>query len=377
MKKIVKHMFYFLYYIYVSVKIPIVFKYANKFGKLKHLSKNECKAWEKGFLKMMQEHCRSCFGFGSRLVYETFINADIEVVRQSPIEKKDTPVVVLSVKSDIHRLKMLVEHYRKLGVVKFAFIDNGSTDGTYEWMMEQSDIDLFKTNDKYNSLVKEGWLNRVVSYYGFGNWFILTDSDELFTYIGMEEHPIDELIRYAEANGIKRFKGINIDMYADAPIFSMESDKIDIKETYCYMDTDSYIEQKRNIAGVEITAIIGGPRLRKLNVPISMMKYPLVYFSEGTISANAHYQYPYRLIEKSPLCVGILHYKFLDSDKKEFERRANFSSGIAAGNSRSSGYYKQYIDGAEKQMTFMYEGSVRFDSSKDLERIELIQKIKF
>jgi len=56
-------------------------------------------------------------------------------------------------------------------------------------------------------------MNRVVSYYGFHRWYILTDSDELMVYKGMESHPLEDLVNYAERHGIKRIKGLTLDTY--------------------------------------------------------------------------------------------------------------------------------------------------------------------
>lgn len=379
LKKIALRLFYLAYLIYVSFYLRLLYWHEYSHVRLKHLSKEDYVVWKNAMLRLMREHCSASFGLGTRLVYETFAKANIEVVRYRKFENKNNPIVVLCVKNDKLRLEMLVNHYRELGVKRFAFLDNGSTDGTYEWMQSQDDIDLFKTSDKYNCFVKEGWLNRVISYYGFERWYILTDSDELLTYIGMEKHPINDLIQYAQKHGVFRFKGLNLDVYADAPLFSIRSSDVNIKKTFCWMDSDSYTETPKKIANSTITAVTGGPRFRTMNVPCSVMKYPLVYFEKGTVSANAHYQYPYSMIERSPCVIGILHYKFLDVDKKEFERRSNFDTGVSAGRAKTGEYYRQYLNAANEKndMSFMYEGSVRFDNSNSLAGISLINAIPF
>lgn len=374
---ILKTVFYRCYFLYASIYIRALYSKQHKSGNLSYLSDEDYRIWLDAMLSLMKEHCFSNYGFGTRLVYETFAKANIENVRVREYSDTENPIIVLCVKNDKKRLSMLVEHYRSLGVERFAFLDNGSTDGTLEWMLEQDDIDVFTTDDMYNCLVKEGWINRIVSHYGFDRWYILTDSDELSTYVGMESHSLRDVTAYGRKNGIKRFKGINLDMYADAPLFSIASENIDIKDTYCWMDSDSYIELPRKVAKTTITAVNGGPRYRVMNVPCSVMKYPLVYFEKGTVSANAHFQYPYSIIEESPCCIGILHYKFLDSDKKEFGRRANFGTGLSSGFAKTGVYYQQYLKASEGSQTFMYDGSVRFDSSEALKKIPLFEVIGF
>ena len=88
---------------------------------------------------------------------------------------------------------MLVDHYRTPGVVKFAIMDNGSDDGTFEWLLEQPDIDLYQCKRQYQTNVKEGWINRLISYYGFDRWSIVTDSDELAFYQNMETISLPDL----------------------------------------------------------------------------------------------------------------------------------------------------------------------------------------
>lgn len=379
LKKCAEKLVYTAYYPYARITIGILYNKEHKNGTLRHLSNNDFDAWKAGMFGIIKEHCISNFGFGTRLVYETFAKANINIIRCREYKNRELPIVVLCVKDDLKRLQMLVNHYRKLGIERFAFLDNGSTDGTFEWMQDQDDIDVFKTLDKYNCLVKEGWLNRIISYYGFDRWYVLTDSDELFTYIGMEKHPLNDLISYAERKKIKRFKGINLDMYADAALFSIDSSDLDIEKTYCWMDSDSYVEAPRKIGNSIITAVTGGPRQRTMGVPCSVMKYPLVFFEPGTVSANAHYQFPYALIEESPCIVGILHYKFLASDKKEFERRAKFDTGMSAGNAKTGIYYQQYIRVANENsdMTFMYDGSIKFENSESLKKVPLLKPVDF
>ncbi len=383
MKKIIsniaKSVFYKLYYLYASITLRCRYSYEYHSGNLKHLSKEDYREWRKGMLTMMREHCFANYGFSSRFVYEAFAKANIDIVRQTNIETGKTPIVILSVKNDLKRLQMLVEHYRRLGVRKFAFIDNGSTDGTFEWMMEQDDIDVYKTEDRYTSFTKEGWLNRIISYYGFDRWYILTDSDELITYIGMEKYNLEHVLEYAECNSIERFRALTLDMYADTKIFSDDS-QCDIMEKYCWMDSDSYIEMPREVAKITISSIVGGPRMRVMKVTPTLMKYPLVYFKRGTITPNAHFQFPYREIPNSDCVFGILHYKFMGNDLQEYIKRAEKSSGFSSGSKlKNGGYYRSYINAVKESenATFMYEKSVRFENSESLRHISLIKSISF
>lgn len=384
MKKIItsisKRVVFTAFFCYSMIQLPILYQYEYYFGQLKYLSKDDFRIWKKAFLALLKTHYKSNYGLAQHKMFVAFANTKINILRCRSFDNAENPIVVLCVKNDLRRLKMLVEHYRLLGVERFAFLDNGSTDGTLEWMLEEQDIDVFTTERSYSSFVKEAWINRIVSFYGMERWYILTDSDELISYIGMEKNSIQDVVKFAQTNHCSRIKAVTLDMYADADIFSNLIDSSNIKETYCWMDSDSYIEEKRKVGNAEISAIVGGPRMRVMNVRPSLMKYPLVYFKKGMISSNAHFQYPYTEIPDDTCFFAILHYKFIDGDKEEYIRRASSGSGFSSGVTlKNGGYYRRYMDIAngQEKISFMYSGSVKFCDSDSLRCIDLIREIPF
>lgn len=372
-RNIVKKILFSGYYVYMSLYLPVVFDYAYKNGELRYLSENDFKAWKKAFMHLLREHYHSNYGFGQRELLTAFPTAHIETVRRSEPGDPHIPIVVLCVKNDRQRIEMLVKHYRKLGIKQFAFIDNGSTDGTLEWMLDQSDIDIYKTADRYASLVKEAWINRIISMYGFNRWYLQTDSDELVKYIGMEEHPILDVVAYAEKNGYDRLEALTLDMYSSEGLFAPIAEGSTIENDYCWMDTDSYAEQPKQVGNETIRWITGGPRMRKMNVSTSLIKFPLAYFKVGTLSANAHFLFPYSEMNEVPCVLAIMHYKFLAGDQEEFLRRSEAGSGFAFGGK----YYRNYTQTSQKQETFMYEGSRKYVDSSSLMEMPYLRTIPF
>ena len=70
----------------------------------------------------------------------------------------------------------------------------------------------------------------------------------------------------------------------------------------------------------------------------------------------------------------------MDSDKEEYIRRASANSGFSSGVTlKNGGYYRSYMDIAngEKEITFMYKGSIKFSDSNSLRSIALIKEIPF
>ncbi len=359
-------------YLYSTIAVPITYNRAYRNGELSYLSKEDLGIWKRSMLAMLKEQAstgyRRVFMLGVMQIVYSFASSKIEVVRKASPCAEENPIVVLCVKNDIKRIQMLVDHYRNLGVEKFAFMDNGSDDGTFEWLMEQPDIDLFRCYEPYQTFVKEAWINRIVSHYGFDRWYIVTDSDELLVFQGMEEHSLSDLVKVLISKGYKRVKGLTLDAYSEGRLFGRSED---IRKGYKWIDTDSYKEID-SVAGIhKIKQFVGGPRYRLMKSVVPLLKHPLVYWEKGTISDNAHFQYPHDLICVSPCLVGILHYKFIDKDFDVYEKRAQKDSGFY------KGVYKKYMEYVKNQenTSFIYEGSVEFNSSDTLKKISFITPV--
>ena len=356
-----------------STYIPSIFSFAWKFGELKHLSREDYIVWRRAMLDMLHEYSKAAYNYRSHQIIKAFALSKFEIIRQTPAPAdRRSPIVVLCVKNDLKRLRMLVSHYRALGVEKFAFLDNNSDDGTYEWMLEQDDIDVYRTVEKYQTAVKEGWINRLVSYYGFDRWYIPTDSDELMTWIGMEEHDIRDLTAYAEKHGFKRLKALTLDTYTDKELFSGSDD---IRSEYRYIDTDSYFTKDIRAGTHTIRQFFGGPRYRLMDITVPLSKYPLCYFEKGTVSDSAHFLYPHDLNNNVPCCLGILHFKFIDKDLQEFRKRAAAGSGFSSGGL----HYKKMVDYLDNNdaSSFLYDGTAEFTDSGALKKISFIEEILF
>ena len=372
MKMFVRQIAYTICYYLFIIIVPVIYNNAYKNGELQYLSASDFAIWKKAMINLLKECCIGRNNFRIRKVMYTFALSKVDVIRKTEAPSKESPIVVLCVKNDLERIKMLVDHYRALGVERFAFLDNGSDDGTFEWLLKQPDIDLYRCFEKYQTKVKEGWMNRIVSYYGFDRWYILTDSDELVVYVGMEEHPIKDVINYARRNRIQRIKGLTIDMYAKGSPFGKTED---IRKEYKWMDVDTYYEEDV-VTGQQVHRMFfGGPRQRNMNSKAILSKYPLVYFAKGTISDNAHFQYPHTLLPSSPCYFGILHFKFIDKDLKEYKRRAQNNSGFY----NRGELYRKYINYIESGdgASFMYEGSIEYKDSHTLEKIDFIKTMDF
>ncbi len=276
-------------------------------------------------------------------------------------------ILICCVKNDLTRIKLVYEHHKKIGVKHFAFLDNGSTDGTFEYLMQLEDVDLFRTHDKYHAGAKAAWTRKIQDYYGFNRWYLVVDSDELFSYVGMESHSINELVDYAEKMNIKRVWCILLDMYTKSQLYIDNcSEGKDLTVEYCYFDSESYYIIKDYKGKI----ILGGPRSRIIdNFATPLSKLPLFYAEYEDIWAD-HTPMPFKK-NFNVECLGALrHYKFLPEDKNKYEKIAQ------DGNYTSGSYdYKQYVKmmNNNQATTFWYEKSCEYSDSSALLHIPFMQ----
>lgn len=332
-----------------------------------NLSKSDWQIWKYAFKKHIYSTPENID------IVKSFVTSNIEEVKMSYGPTiSSSPILICVVKDDLERMKMLYDHYRSIGIEHFAILDNNSTDGTLEWLLEQDDTDVYLTSDKFESKKKYGWINKIISMYGFNRWYLYVDSDELFVYEDIEKYNIHELLKYAEYNNINRIGALMLDMYSDKPIFKTRKSESILKQ-YVYFDSDSYTK----LQGYKGVNIKGGPRKRMLSYDEnwggpSLIKHPLFNFKPGYIFESAHYLYPY--MKDSELLSALLHYKFLESDFERYKKIAE-EGNFAEGSKEYRQYMKSFKEDAS--ITFKYDGSVKYTSSASLKEINLMKPIKW
>ncbi|MCM1173560.1 MAG: glycosyltransferase family 2 protein [Blautia sp.] len=314
--------------------------------------------WNRAFQKLYFSNPES------REFIEEFYHCKLRRCRWREFHNKEV-IAVVAVKNELYRVKKFLEHYRKIGVTQFAFIDNGSSDGTFEFLSEQDDVSLFEVKDDYTSVRREAWINRIVDDYGHGRWYLIADIDELLSYVGIEQNGIHGLIEYAEKKKMNRVRAILLDMYADS--LSSLNDCPDPYEDMRYFDTDTYTVHRTTV----MEEVRGGFRKRVFHSDALLTKYPLLFFSDYCIQCNSHSPFPYRNNIGQDCFIALMHYKFMPADiarYREIAGKGNYYKGSAQ--------YKQYLnvlDGQKGDFEFKYAGSERYSDSGDLLRTGLIK----
>lgn len=303
-------------------------------------------------------------------IFQSFMTCHLEPVQARQHDQTDIhrPIAICVAKNDLLRLRMVVEHHRQLGIQHFVILDNDSTDGSREWLVQQPDIDTYLVRQKFQSLIKYGWINRLIARYGLNRWYLYIDSDELLVYPGCEQMDLGQLPHILEHKQQDRLAALMLDMYSAKTLYSPTDPVQPLQEQYNFFDSQSYdlTQGKRG------PIIKGGPRKRVFSEKSEdsplLIKYPLFKATAGTIFESAHYLYPYQQTKR--IESAILHYKFLDSDLQRHEqiaREGNFQGG--------SREYKRYLSTYRElqNLTFIDAGSVRYVDSSSLRYVSLIQ----
>jgi hypothetical protein len=248
-------------------------------------------------------------------VIEEFRTVELAALRRSrrPMPSRLSPIVISVVKNEFDRLAEFLCHYRSLGIERFAFIDNGSTDGTLEYLAAQPDVDLYARTGSFDWMLKQGWVSRVIDGYGYDRWYVYADADEHIVFDGCPAMAFPDLTDRMEILGLRRVRGFLIDMYADGRLIDGHYDAgKPLLDAFPWFDRDSYTEARYP----EIISVKGGPRRRVFGPADArfnpeMTKYPLFKTSPGEFMVNPHHLWPWDENFLSPRFLGILHFKFL------------------------------------------------------------------
>lgn len=135
---------------------------------------------------------------------------------------KISPSAILcfsTVRNEALRLPFFLEHYRKLGVAHFLFVDNDSDDGTAAYLAKQPDVSLWSTPDHYR-LARFGmdWLGWLQWQYGHGHWCLTVDADELLVYPYSDQRDLHALTGFLDEQGTRAFGALVLDMYPKGPV---------------------------------------------------------------------------------------------------------------------------------------------------------------
>jgi Glycosyl transferase family 2 len=323
-------------------------------------------------------------------------------------ENPDEVRLFLVVRNEIAKLPFFFSYYRNLGVGRFFVMDDGSDDGSREFLLDQEDCHLFHSTISYKeSACCTRWQNLLSDTYGIDHWCLAVDSDELLVYPDCENISLPAFCKFLESEGSAALFAPLVDMYPDSDL----SQAVCVPGTPFYdicpfFDKDySFLETGAANEAKELppVTVIGGPRMRKfypwqkrtdflskalLGISIrvakkirfwrgdkphrtpALVKVPLVKWQVGCERLTTHVIVKPKQGTLSTMRGALLHFKFF----ADFHNKAK--SAVAAGQYHGgSQEYARYLTHLSKDpnLSFMYKGSHRYANSDSVLRAGIIR----
>ena len=321
------------------------------------------------------------------------LQLDSKTVPDTPGELR----VFLTVRDEMIRLPGFFKYYRDQGVDRFIVVDNGSTDGTTAYLLQQPDVHVFGTTDSF-AAARSGinWMNALTDRYGTGYWCLRVDADELLVYPHCERKNLKAFCAFLEAEGSEGIFTFMLDMYPQGSVKDAvckpDSNFFDVCPCF---DKDYRFVDRIHMRGDEPfprQEVLGGPRtrcfypdqlnitdaqrkrihiirriihhLRKRHIPVpqfsiqapALFKIPLVKWSKGMAYTASTHQIG--RLKLSPVTGVLAHFKFFS----DFHARA---VKAVAENEHAEGAseYKRYLARGELSGSLAYAGTQHYTGS--------------
>jgi hypothetical protein len=217
-----------------------------------------------------------------------------------------------SVRDSRRMIEYALAHYRAIGVTRFFITDNGSTDGTLEFLLAQPDVHVFESRIFFpEANFGAVFVQRMLDRFGNGHWCAVFDDDEHLVWPGMEEVPLAEFIAFHEARGAEAFAATMVDMYARGSIAEADPVAAGGPLGACpWFDPGPYRAHPEALpAQFPAHVVSGGPRARVFygtDTRPGLSKAALVKWRPGLRRISTHYMSPVHGAETG---AALLHFK--------------------------------------------------------------------
>lgn len=272
------------------------------------------------------------------------------------------------VRNEKFRLEYFLNYYRQMGVTEFFAIDNGSDDGTKEYLLSQADTFVFFTQQSYKeSNAGRDWTSSIAYEYCSQNWCLTLDVDEFLVFPHYEYASVDVLVSYFDRWGYQAAYGVFLDFYSDVPL-----SKTTYTSGQSVFDVCSYYDTSSSYRAFEtpnfpFLQLKGGPRQRKFwdskdpKSGPSMRKLVLAKWDDDF--EYLHSTHSCTSVRLADITVAVTHFKFLahlkDFSKAEVKRNDRVAN---------SGDWRVYAQALDKEDVVLFDQGLsrRYHNSESL-----------
>lgn len=263
--------------------------------------------------------------------------------------------------NETEKLNAFFAFYRNIGIRQFWFIDNNSDDGTFEYLMEQPDTAVFRTDGSYGEDHKGlRWSRKIADTYLDGKWILTVDVDELFIWPGYPGISLVDFISYCDQHDFHTVLALMIDFFPASETwasFSGENDFLKIAPNFCNYPFS--ITRSRHFPFLQIKGGVRSLMIGDIHRSPLLQKMPLMKWKKGSYYLKSTHFYS----EVRPMCdmlCVLAHFKFSGTSQEKFQleidRGQRWQGGLQ---------YKKYLEGVKN------DGIMRTNlSAKTINRFE-------
>ena len=302
------------------------------------------------------------------------------VDRTNAIRPSDI-ILICTLRNERVRLPFFLQYYRNLGVDRFLFVDNGSDDGSQDYLAQQPDASVWSTNASYKKAnFGIDWVNWLGRKYAGEHWTLVVDVDEFFVFPFCDTRQIRALTDWLENSNIRSFSAMMLDMYpkgrVDARQYVEGQDPLEIAG---WFDSGNYFMSRNKTYGN--LWIQGGPRARVFFADApekapALNKIPLVKWNRRYVYVSStHMLLPRGLNQVYDEWGGekasgiLLHAKFVDTfstkANEELDRKQHYGSSVE---------YKAYAQLIDENPDLWCKWSEKYINWRQLEILGLMSK---
>lgn len=234
-----------------------------------------------------------------------------------------------------------LSHHRAMGVDHFLVVDNASTDGSLDLLLDQPDISVWHSKHSYRQArFGVDWTGWLLARYGHGHWCLTLDVDETLVYPYHQTRKLQALTAWLDQQGQESMAAMMLDLYPQGRISTTAFEGgEDPLRLLTHFDAGNYCITKWD--GSDHLWIQGGPRARVIfsrnpaRAP-TLNKVPLIRWNRRYVYVNStHTALPPRLNHvygedgAEKLSGILLHSKFLpqilDKSREDLQRKEHFN----------------------------------------------------
>ena len=228
-------------------------------------------------------------------------------------------------RNEAQRIPEFLSYHRRIGVNRFFFVDNGSTDESVEVALADESVHVWRTEQLYQeSRFGVDWQETLLQRFGVGHWCLLLDLDEFFYFPFCDQgRSFEDFLSLQNAADSTFVKSIMLDMYSDRRICETTlGAEQSIFEVCPYFDRPRYLSLcfTRDFQWIQ-KIYFQGMRERVFSTSAMIRKYPLVRYSKDMRFSPGHHHHPADFRNLGQERTFLFHFKFL-SNLYEYARES-------------------------------------------------------